>query len=127
MTKEEMKEFCKWALNDEWLAQFKGTLNWQFKGTSVYDSNVKLFSVPKECRPGGYFLKIISEDDFYTFKKNKECDLYFEDYFGDEDLAALKSRNLKDSKKYVYDLVKWGIKQYIKQKNSEIISKLNEL
>ena len=23
MTKEEMKEFCKWALNDEWLAQFK--------------------------------------------------------------------------------------------------------
>ena len=37
-------------------------------------------------------------------------------YFGDEDLAALKSRNLKDSKKYVYDLVKWGIKQYIKQK-----------
>jgi hypothetical protein len=127
MTKEEMKEFCKWALNDEWLAQFKIT--------SVYDSNVKLFSVSKECRPGGYFLKIISEDDFYTFKKNKECDLYFEDYFGDditknfgdEDLAALKSRNLKDSKKYVYDLVKWGIKQYIKQKNSEIISKLNEL
>ena len=122
MTKEEMKEFCKWALNDEWLAQFK------FKRTSVYDSNVKLFRIPKEYgRPGGYFLKIISEDDFYTFKKNKECDLYFEDYFGDEDLAALKSRNLKDSKKYVYDLVKWGIKQYIKQKNSKIISKLNEL
>ena len=127
MTKEEMKEFCKWALNDEWLAQFKGTLNWQFKGTSVYDSNVKLFSVPKECRPGGYFLKIISEDDFYTFKKNKGHNLENFNYFGDEDLAALKSRNLKDSKKYVYDLVKWGIKQYIKQKNSEIISKLNEL
>ena len=124
MTKEEMKEFCKWALNDEWLAQFKGTLNWQFKGTSVYDSNVKLFSVPKDR---GYFLKIISEDDFYTFKKNKGHNLENFNYFGDEDLAALKSRNLKDSKKYVYDLVKWGIKQYIKQKNSEIISKLNEL
>ena len=119
MTKEEMKEFCKWALNDEWLAQFKTT--------SVYNSNVKLFSVPKECgRPGGYFL-IISEDDFYTFKKNKGHNLENFNYFGDEDLAALKSRNLKDSKKYVYDLVKWGIKQYIKQKNSEIISKLNEL
>ena len=116
MTKEEMKEFCKWALNDEWLAQFKRT--------SVYDSNVKLFSVPKDR---GYFLKIISEDDFYTFKKNKGHNLENFNYFGDEDLAALKSRNLKDSKKYVYDLVKWGIKQYIKQKNSEIISKLNEL
>jgi hypothetical protein len=106
-------------LNDEWLAQFKIT--------SVYDSNVKLFSVPKECRPGGYFLKIISEDDFYTFKKNKGHNLENFNYFGDRDLAALKSRNLKDSKKYVYDLVKWSIKQYIKQKNSEIISKLNEL
>lgn len=116
MTKEEMKEFCKWALNDEWLAQFKRT--------SVYDSNVKLFRIPKEYT---FFLKILSEDNFCIYKKNKECDLYFEDYFGDEDLAALKSRNLKDSKKYVYDLVKWGIKQYIKQKNSEIISKLNEL
>ena len=120
MTKEEMKEFCKWALNDEQLAQFKRT--------SVYDSNVKLFRIPKEYgRPGGYFLKIISEDDFYTFKKNKGHNLENFNYFGDEDLAALKSRNLKDSKKYVYDLVKWGIKQYIKQKNSEIISKLNEL
>lgn len=120
MTKEEMKEFCKWALNDEWLAQFKRT--------SVYDSNVKLFRIPKEYgRPGGYFLKIISEDDFYTFKKNKGHNLENFNYFGDEDLAALKSRNLKDSKKYVYDLAKWGIKQHIKQKNSEIISKLNEL
>lgn len=121
MTKEEMKEFCKWALNDEWLAQFKRT--------SVYNSNMKLFSVPKECgltRRGRCFL-IISEDDFYTFKKNKGHNLENFNYFGDEDLAALKSRNLKDSKKYVYDLVKWGIKQYIKQKNSEIISKLNEL
>ena len=116
MNKEEMKEFCKWALNDEWLAQFKTT--------SVYNSNVKLFSVPKNHGPGGYFLKIKSEDDFYTFKKNKEPGF---NYFSYEDLAALKSRNLKDSKKYVYDLAKWGIKQYIKQKNSEIISKLNEL
>ena len=118
MTKEEMKEFCKWALNDEWLAQFKTT--------SVYNSNVKLFSVPKNHGPGGYFL-IISEDDFNTFKKNKGHNLENFNYFGDEDLAALKSRNLKDSKKYVYDLAKWGIKQHIKQKNSEIISKLNEL
>ena len=114
-----MKEFYKWALNDEWLAQFKTT--------SVYNSNVKLFSVPKNHGPGGYFLKIISEDDFYTFKKNKGHNLENFNYFGAPDLAALKSRNLKDSKKYVYDLVKWGIKQYIKQKNSEIISKLNEL
>lgn len=120
MTKEEMKEFCKWALNDEWLAQFKTA--------SAYNSNVKLFSVPKEYeRPGGYFLIIISEDDFYTFKKNKGHNLEKFNYFSDKDLAALKSRNLKDSKKYVYDLAKWGIKQYIKQKNSEIISKLNEL
>ena len=117
MTKEEMKEFYKWALNDEWLAQFKTT--------SVYNSNVKLFRIPKEYeRPGGYFLIIISEDDFYTFKKYKDPDF---GYFSDEDFAALKSRNLKDSKKYVYDLAKWGIKQYIKQKNSKIISKLNEL
>ena len=119
MTKEEMKEFYKWALNDEWLAQFKTT--------SVYDSNVKLFSVPKNHGPGGYFLEIKSEDDFYTFKKNKGHNLENFNYFSDADLAALKSRNLKDSKKYVYDLAKWGIKQYIKQKNSEIISKLNEL
>ena len=120
MTKEEMKEFCKWALNDEWLAQFKTT--------SDYHSNLKLFRIPKEYeRPGGFFLKIINEDNFYTFKKNKGHNLENFNYFGDEDLAALKSRNLKDSKKYVYDLVKWGIKQYIKQKNSEIISKLNEL
>lgn len=120
MTKEEMKEFYKWALNDEWLAQFKTT--------SVYNSNVKLFSVPKEYeRPGGYFLIIISEDDFHTFKKNKGHNLENFNYFSDEDLAALKSRNLKDSKKYVYDLAKWGIKQHIKQKNSKIISKLNEL
>ena len=117
MTKEEMKEFYKWALNDKWLAQFKTT--------SVCDSNVKSFCIPKEYgRPGGYFLIIISEDDFYIFKKNKEPGF---NYFSDEDLAALKSRNLKDSKKYVYDLAKWSIKQYIKQKNSEIISKLNEL
>ena len=119
MTKEEIKEFCKWALNDEWLAQFKRD--------SIYYSNEKLFSVPKECGPGTFFLKILSEDNFCIYKKNKECDLYFEDYFNDEDLSALKSRNLKDSKKYVYDLAKWGIKQHIKQKNSEIISKLNEL
>ena len=120
MTKEEMKEFYKWALNDEWLAQFKRT--------SVYDSNVKLFRIPKEYgRTAGYFLKIISEDDFYTFKKNKGHNLENFNYFNDKDLAALKSRNLKDSKKYVYDLAKWGIKQHIKQKNSEIISKLNEL
>ena len=120
MTKEEMKEFYKWALNDEWLAQFKTT--------SAYNSNVKLFSVPKEYeRPGGYFLIIISEDDFYTFKKYKGHNLENFIYFSDKDLAALKSRNLKDSKKYVYDLAKWGIKQYIKQKNSKIISKLNEL
>ena len=116
MTKEEMKEFYKWALNDEWLAQFKTT--------SVYDSNVKLFSVPKNHGPGGYFLKIKSEDDFLVYEKYKEPGF---NYFSDEDLAALKSRNLKDSKKYVYDLAKWGIKQHIKQKNSEIISKLNEL
>lgn len=120
MTKKEMKEFYKWALNDEWLAQFKRT--------SVYDSDVKLFHIPKEYgRSVGYFLKIISEDDFYTFKKNKGHNLENFNYFGNKDLAALKSRNLKDSKKYVYDLAKWGIKQHIKQKNSEIISKLNEL
>ena len=119
MTKEEMKEFCKWALNDEWLAQFKTT--------SVYNSNVKLFSVPKNHGPGGYFLKIKSEDDFLVYKKYKGHNLENFNYFGYEDLAALKSRNLKDSKKYVYDLAKWGIKQHIKQKNSEIISKLNEL
>ena len=119
MTKEEMKEFCKWALNDEWLAQFA-----QFKRTSVYDSNVKLFRIPKEYT---FFLKILSEDNFCISKKYKGHNLENFNYFGYEDLAALKSRNLKDSKKYVYDLVKWGIKQYIKQKNSEIISKLNEL
>lgn len=94
------------------------------KQLRFHNSNVKLFSVPKNHGPGGYFLKIKSEDDFYTFKKNKEPGF---NYFSYEDLAALKSRNLKDSKKYVYDLAKWGIKQYIKQKNSEIISKLNEL
>ena len=116
MTKEEMKEFYKWALNDEWLAQFKTT--------SVYNSNVKLFSVPKNHVPFAYFLKIKSEDDFLVYKKYKEPGF---NYFSDEDLAALKSRNLKDSKKYVYDLAKWDIKQYIKQKNSKIISKLNEL
>ena len=73
------------------------------------------------------FFKIKSEDDFLVYKKYKGHNLENFNYFGDEDLAALKSRNLKDSKKYVYDLAKWGIKQHIKQKNSEIISKLNEL
>ena len=40
MTKEEMKEFCKWALKDEYLSKFRDDANYFFSppkyGTGFY-------------------------------------------------------------------------------------------
>ena len=119
MTEKEKKEFYEWALNDHFLSQFKRN--------SFVNSNEKLFSIPKNSTGGGYFLRIMNQETMYTYEKYQESGAYFGSYFAEENETVFDDLDLEKSKKYVYDLAKWGIKQHIKCKKLMLKRKLNGL
>jgi hypothetical protein len=122
MNKEEMKEFCEWALKDEYLSKFRNDAN--------------LFCSPPKYGIGFYFLKIDIDNAFVfkpmTVEKNKIHQniiirsLGFYGY-GYPDKEKLKHLSLADAKKYVYELSMHGLKTMVDVNKNFTKLKLNSL
>lgn len=121
MNKEEMKEFCEWALKDEYLSKFRNDAN--------------NFCSPPKYGTGFYFLEIDIDNAFVfkpmTVEKNKihqniriRRSLSF---YGYPDKEKLKHLSLADAKKYVYELSMHGLKTMVDVNKNITKLKLNSL
>lgn len=122
MNKEEMKEFCEWALKDEYLSKFRNDAN--------------KFCSPPKYGIGFYFLKIeIDIDNAFVFKpmtveKNKihqNTIISRLSFYGYSDKEKLKHLSLADAKKYVYELSMHGLKTMVDVNKNITKLKLNSL
>ena len=106
MNKEEMKEFCEWALKDEYLSKFR--------------NDAKYFCSPPKYGTGFNFLEIDIDNAFVfkpmTVEKNKihqNIRIRSLSFYGYPDKEKLKHLSLADAKKYVYELSMHGLKTMV--------------
>lgn len=133
MNKEEMKEFCEWALKDEYLSKFKfrNDVNY-FRSPPKYGTG---FCSPPKYGTGFYFLEIDIDNNAFVFKpmtveKNKihqNIRIRSLSFYGYPDKEKLKHLSLADAKKYVYELSMHGLKTMVDVNKNITKLKLNSL
>ena len=126
MTKEEVNQFCKWAIHDKYLSQFRSS--WKSLFGRQYDFGTPSFCVfmSKDNSFKANFLSIERKSCSY------ECQMYKKlknvvAYFTTRSANTMQKMSLEEAKEYVYELAKHGIRRYNEAKKTKLLAKKTKL
>ena len=126
MTKEEVNQFCKWAIHDKYLSQFRSS--WKSLHGRQYD-----FGTPSFCL-------FMNKDNYFKVNflsiERKSCSyecqaslyrLVYLDFNTATSADILERMSLEEAKEYVYELAKHGIRRYNEAKKTKLLKKVAQL